>query len=136
MAFLKRCGDTCGIFGGKKCKERRECACTVCSSLEAVNLNLAEACYKACNSLQDENRPKSKEDFLCKMVGGETLFNNYALTDCGYDPLNSSLHKIKEEEQATIDKANEPLKKTIGVIVLLIVVALGYLLFHGKKKAK
>ena len=133
MGFMKRCGDTCGIFGGKKCKERRECACNICGSLEGVDLSLAESCYKACNSVEDANRPTSKEDFFCRFIGGEELFTRYGITSCGYDYKKSPIYQIGEEKQGEIDKANEPLKKALYVIFVLIILATLYL-FLSKKK--
>jgi hypothetical protein len=125
MGF-KRCGETCGIFGGAECKERRQCSCTVCSGLEGIDLSLAEACHKACNATGDA-RPKTQDEFLCNSMTGEDLFTRFHIIRCGFNPEESTTRLQQKEAQGKIDQQNKPLQITIFVLILAAIGSIYYL---------
>lgn len=116
MAKKIDCGSSC-FLRRKGCKDIRQCACD-CAALKAININLYDACVTACNG---SDRPEGEQDFLCNFVGGETLFNQYGLLQCGYtigDSLQFQAYDIQQQDelQATSDE-----KKTTSYIIYALI---------------
>ncbi len=127
MAKPIDCGANCGWKWGrvKKCKEIRDCACR-CSPLKTINPNLYDACKTQCNS---SDKPKDHEDFMCRFVGGETMYTNYGMLTCGFQVEESAQYQSWVEQQEAEEVATAGQRKmTNGIIIAMIgLVAFGFI---------
>ena len=118
------CGTNCRARnpfngGGRAaCNAKKACACNVCAPLEAINPNLALACYTACNST---NPPASTQEFY-QQVGCDSLLNLYGILECDF--------------KETVQGQSNQLAKTIlvGMIGILTIVAGAMVYFKFIKK--
>jgi hypothetical protein len=130
---MKRCGSSCPpIIGGKECREKVQCGCEVCSSLEAIDLSLAESCYKACNAIGN-GRPKNTEEYLCS-IGGAELWSRYHIVRCGYNPDESIEAGQQKKAQDEINRQNKPLSSVFYILIILIVAATLFLIYKKNRK--
>ena len=122
MAKPIDCGSNCGWKWGrvKKCKEIRDCACR-CAPLQAINPNLYEGCKNQCNSSNSDDRPKDEQDYMCNYVGGEAIFTNYGILECGFQVEDSAQHLTwsLQKQQEEIETA-ESKKMTKGIIIAMV----------------
>lgn len=130
MAKKIDCGSSC-FLRRKGCKEIKQCACD-CGPLKAVNINLYDACVTACNG---SDRPAGATDFKCGFLGGEVLYNQYGLLDCGFqiqDSLQFQAYNIQLENEVKADGENKGISKII-IYALLGILALAILNFLMSK---
>lgn len=128
MAKVIDCGSSC-FLRRKGCKDIKKCACD-CGALKAININLYDACITQCNS---DNRPQGAQDFKCGFVGGEALYNQYGLLDCGFqvkDSLQYQAYDIQlQDELATSADGKKTTTILIyGLLALLILAIINFLM--------
>lgn len=131
MAYIN-CDTSC-FLKKRSCKGIKQCACS-CGSLQAINPNLFDACVKQCNS---SDRPKDAQDFICRFIGGETMFNMYGVLACGMKLEDTTQYKTYDVQQEN-DKETEEGSRIITYIILavfaLIIMGGLALLFRSSSK--
>lgn len=122
------CNSSC-FLARKGCKDIRKCACN-CGPLKAINPNLFDACVDQCNT---DDRPVSGNDFMCNFLGGEVLFNNYGLLQCGYELEDSAQYIAFNDQVEAAQSANAGtqviVKGLIVVFIFLITAGLASIIF-------
>jgi len=80
-----------------------------------------------CNS----SRRINVDDFLCEQIGGETLFNMYGLSMCGYTFEESAQYQSWEVQTEQKEKEEEKSRGTqnsimivLGLFILLLILRL------------
>ena len=131
MAKTISCGSNC-FLGRRGCKDIRACACK-CGPLKALNPNLFDGCVDQCNS---NNRPLDNQDYLCRFVGGEVLYNNYGLLNCGFTVRDSAQFQSWDIQSNAYNKSQASSNwLVLGLIALLsILLTLGLLQFLFPQK--
>ncbi len=123
MAKPVDCGTKCGMKWGwvKRCKQMRDCACR-CSPLKAINPNLFDACKNQCNSTE---KPKDHQDFLCNYVGGEVLYSQYGILQCGFQVEDSAQYESWAIQQEAEEVATAGSRKMTNIIILILIGLVG-----------
>ena len=116
MARTIQCGSSC-FLGRKGCKSIRDCACR-CGPLKSINPNLFDGCVDQCNSAF---QPLNHQDYLCRYVGGDVLFNNFGILDCGYDLKRSAQYQAMNIQQSQSGWITKGLIVILGILVTIAV---------------
>lgn len=111
------------------CKAIKRCISQTCSQLQSINPTLYDGCTKYC-----QGNPKvTSEDYVCKIVGADVLYNNFGLIRCGYDPKTSAQYQAFDEikkANAEVNTNTESNNPTVTIVlVALIALSLWYLFF-------
>ncbi len=80
----------------KKCKAIKACLQDSCADLKPI-----ESLYNNCRLYCNEDPNLTKEYFLCDIIGGKVLYENYNLIECGFNPdekkkKNGSKYALKD----------------------------------------
>jgi hypothetical protein len=120
----------------KQCSGKKACITGVCNGLYVTDANLYEQCRQNCQADTAEGRPKSFDEFVCKLPLEARLKYGLNSPSCPTKKEDSIFYSEYEKQQQRKADAVAGNTKLIWGLVGIIVLTIAAIIFIPSNKTK